>query len=368
MSCDRLVEPFAAQLVGVALRIGGAADVEGAVVAGAIAHVGLQDVEERLVARANDPVGEIVRMRIAALAGDGVDRLDVVGAHLVEHLVGLGDDVVLAHARLQLLPDHVVDAVDHGGRLVQQRDLVDVLDLARIQHHLLAVDRLDAGLLQRKPHAGLDQVDADRLAGDARFLEQAGDLLGVALHEAGRRRHGAAHAEHAGAEVLRRQPVAIEPVMHGGGAEVPLDRIVVAGQQREAAELVALPFADLGAGEIADVVDVEDQQRAEVGVLQRLLGAAEAIAVQPAEIDARLEVDVGVARRRQRAVPAPVRIEVAHRGVLGHHSGFSGPLVHGAAPLVARATQHHLRVRSHLAAPCRAAPAVSIDGLATAAS
>ncbi len=157
-----------------------------------------------------------MRVRIAALAGDGVDGLDVVGAHLVEHLVGLGDDVVLAHAGFQLLPDHVVDAVHHGGGLVQQRDLVDVLDLARVQHHLLAVDRLDAGGLQREPHAGLDQIDADGLAGDAGFLEQAGDLLGVALHQAGRRRHGAAHAQHARAEILRRQPIAVEPVMHGG--------------------------------------------------------------------------------------------------------------------------------------------------------
>ena len=164
----------------------------------------------------NDPVGEIVRVRIAALAGDGVDGLDVVRAHLVEHLVGLGDDVVLAHAGFQLLPDHVVDAVHHGGGLVQQRDLIDVLDLARVQHHLLAVDRLDAGGLKGEPHTGFNQIDADRLARDTGFLEQAGDFLGVSFHEAGRRRHRAAHAEHAGAEIFRRQPIAVEPVMHGG--------------------------------------------------------------------------------------------------------------------------------------------------------
>ena len=123
------------------LRRRGAADVEGAVVAGAVAHEALQDVEEGLVARAHHAVGEIVRVRIAALAGDGVDRLDVVGAVAIEELVHLGDDVVLAHAGLELLVDQVIGAVDHGGGAVEQRDLVGAFDLARLQHHLLAVAR-----------------------------------------------------------------------------------------------------------------------------------------------------------------------------------------------------------------------------------
>ena len=61
-----------------------APDVEGPVVAGAVAHERLDDVEERLVARADQAVGEVVRMRRAALARNRVDRLDAVGAHLVE--------------------------------------------------------------------------------------------------------------------------------------------------------------------------------------------------------------------------------------------------------------------------------------------
>ena len=39
-------------------------------------------------------------------------------------------------------------------------------------------------------------------------------------------------------------------------------------QKREAAELVALPFADLGGGDVADVVDVEEEQRAAMRVLE----------------------------------------------------------------------------------------------------
>ena len=85
---DGLVHPFARLAVGGALRIGGAPDVEGAVVAGAIAHERLDDVEERLVARADQPVGEVVRMRRAALAGNRVDRLDAIRAHFVEPLGG----------------------------------------------------------------------------------------------------------------------------------------------------------------------------------------------------------------------------------------------------------------------------------------
>ena len=78
-------------------------------------------------------------MRVAALAGDRVDRLDVVRAHLVEHGV-LRRRSRSRAPRLQLLPGHVIDAIDHRGGLVQQRDLVDVLDLAGIEHDLLAVD------------------------------------------------------------------------------------------------------------------------------------------------------------------------------------------------------------------------------------
>ena len=99
--------------------------------------------------------------------------------------------------------------------------------------------------------------------------QQAHDFLGMRLHQPDRRRHGAAHAEHAGAAIVRDQPVAVDAVMHRGRAEVPHDRLAVAGEQREAAQLVAFPFADLGAGDVADVVDVEQQQRAAWRGLQR---------------------------------------------------------------------------------------------------
>ena len=83
-----------------------------------------------------------------------------------------------------------------------------------------------------------------------------------ALHQPGGGRDGAAHAEHARAHVVGEQPVAMEPMMNCGGAEIPDDRLLAAHQEREAAELVALPFADLGGGDVADVVDVEEEEGA----------------------------------------------------------------------------------------------------------
>ena len=58
-----------------------------------------------------------------------------------------------------------------------------ILDLARLQHHLLAVLDLQAGLLQFEHHRRLDDVDADRHVADAGFADQRGDLLGVPLHQ-----------------------------------------------------------------------------------------------------------------------------------------------------------------------------------------
>src|SRR6185295_17171363 len=97
---DRAVHPIAGLLVSVLLGLGRAADAEGAVVARAVADVRMDDVEERLVAGADQAVSEVVRMRIAALARDRVDRLDAVRAHAVEAHRRHRDDVALANAGL----------------------------------------------------------------------------------------------------------------------------------------------------------------------------------------------------------------------------------------------------------------------------
>ena len=127
---DRGVHPLARALERVALRRGRAADDERAVVAGPVAVEDVDDVEVRLVARADQPVGEDVRVRAAPLARDRVDRLDELRAHLEQARVRERHDVALADARLQRLEDVLVDAVDHRAGLRQQHDLVRALDLA----------------------------------------------------------------------------------------------------------------------------------------------------------------------------------------------------------------------------------------------
>src|SRR5262249_42073492 len=78
ISAMALSTHFARFLVGVVLGRRSAADIEGPVVAGPVADEGMQNVEERLIARPQHPVGEIVRMRIAALARNGIHRFHVV--------------------------------------------------------------------------------------------------------------------------------------------------------------------------------------------------------------------------------------------------------------------------------------------------
>jgi hypothetical protein len=123
-------------------------------------------------------------MRIAAFAGNRIHRFDVVGAVAIQELVHHRDDVVFAHAGAQFLVHEVIGAIDHRGGAVEQVDLVGALDLARFQHDLLAVDDLEAGLLQFEHHRRFDDVDPDRHLLDAGFLEQAEDFLGVFLHQA----------------------------------------------------------------------------------------------------------------------------------------------------------------------------------------
>src|SRR5690348_17658009 len=59
---DGVIQPFAALLVSVVLDRRCAPNIERTVIAGPIALIRLQDIEERLIARTQDAVGKIVRM------------------------------------------------------------------------------------------------------------------------------------------------------------------------------------------------------------------------------------------------------------------------------------------------------------------
>src|SRR5262247_1868311 len=92
--------------------------------------------------------------------------------------------------------------------------------------------------------------------------------------------------------------------MARGGAEVPHPRLAGAREQRPARELVARPLADHGARDVADVVLVEDEQRAQSRFGERVARAGEPIIMQPPEIDPLLEIHLHAPRRLQRTVPA----------------------------------------------------------------
>ena len=77
---------------------------------------------------------------------------------------------------------------------------------------------------------------------------------------------------------------------------------LAAQQQHPARVLVARPLADVRARDVADVVRVEEQQRAEIGGLEHPARAGEPVGPQAREVDALLPVD-----GRRRATRCDVR-------------------------------------------------------------
>ena len=225
----------------------------------------------------DQPVGEVVRVRVAPLARDRVDRLDLVRAHLVEPLVGQRHDLVLADAGLEGLDDVLVDAVDHRRGLVSSMiSSCDLICRASSMSCWASTTR-QALPLHLEQERRLDDVHADRLVGEAGLLQQPLDLAYRGLHQPGRRGDRAAHAEHAGPAVSSGSQLRVQLVVPGGRAEVPEPGIgVLAGEQRVAGHLVAERAADPGLRRVADVVEVEEQERPALAGLQGRRGPAPA--------------------------------------------------------------------------------------------
>jgi hypothetical protein len=145
-------------------------------------------------------------------------------------LVGVRDDLVLTDPWLEPLDDPLVDAVHHRDRLGQQHDLVGRLDHARIEHVLLGIDDRKPLLLHLEEERRLHDVDPDRLVGDAGLGQQRLDLGDRRLHQPDRRRHGTPEAEEPRAVVLLRHPLRVDLVVLHRRAEVPQDRVMIAGK------------------------------------------------------------------------------------------------------------------------------------------
>ena len=304
---DGRVEVIAATLVGLDERLGGPRHRERAVVARAVAHVAVQDVEVRRVARAQRPVGVDVGMGVAALARDRVDPLDELRPHVVEDLIDQADALVLAHPGPHGAVELLVGGVDHRARLVQEQDLVCCLDHAGSLHELLAVDDLDAAFLKGEQDRQLDRIDAHRLAEQAALLELDVDLGGHVLRPAGLGGHRASQGRDAGARAAVAQPRVVKLVVARRRAEVPHDRLVVLGQQAEAVQLVLSPGADVRRRDVSDVRHVEAQQRAERGVGEQPADPRQPLLAQPVEADPLLPVDGHRPVRVQSHSRAPLR-------------------------------------------------------------
>lgn len=144
---DGPVHVLASPLIGVVLCRARGADGEGAVVAGAVALVAVQNIEERRVARTDKAVREDVRMRRAALPRDGIDALHILGPQIIQNLGDEAHGLVLSNAGLEELVELLVSRIDHRGHLGEQGDLVAGLHLAGLEEDLLAVDDADALIL-----------------------------------------------------------------------------------------------------------------------------------------------------------------------------------------------------------------------------
>ena len=136
-------------------------------------------------------------------------------------------------------------------------------------------------------------------------LQDLADLARGPPEQAGVGRDGAAQADHPGVDVLLGQPRAVQAVVLGRRPEVPDVRAAAARLERVARHLVARPLADVGARDVADVVEVEQQHRAEVGGVERGPGAAEAVRPEAVGVDPLLPVDGHRSRRRERPHPDP---------------------------------------------------------------
>ena len=215
----------------------------------------------------------------------------MLASKVEQELRDLRDELALPDARLELLGNELVRTVDHRAGGVQQGDLVDRLHLAGVQHDLLGVLDLDPLRLERREHGRLDDIEAQRHVVDALAPEDVGDLLRGAGEQACVRRDGATEADHPAIDVLRRQPGAAQSMMLGSRAEVPEVWLAAPRQQGVAGHLVASPLADVGARDIADVVEVEQQHRADVGSGQGGLCAPQPVRAEAIGIDALLPID-----------------------------------------------------------------------------
>ncbi len=260
------VEILATPFIRIVHRVRGVPDGETAVIAGAVSHVGMENVVIHGISGPEDAVRENVGVRIAALAGDGVHGFYILGTEIVEHLAYQTHGLVFAHARLHRTIEFVVSSVHHHGGRIQQRDLVSRLDKARFRHERLAIHYRDSFLLQSKENGQLDDVDPHRFFMQAAHFELDANLFRHIFRAPHLGRHGAAQHGDSGARPLS-EPGTMQLVVFRRRSEIPQNRLVVLRKQREAVGFVLRPCSNVCRRQVADVIHVEAEKGAHLRFL-----------------------------------------------------------------------------------------------------
>ena len=140
--------------------------------------------------------------------------------------------------------------------------------------------------LQRPQHRQLHHVHADRLTGQPVIAQDAGQPAGVAALDPDLLRDGPAPAGDARPPVRLVVPGREHLMGAGRRPDVPQDRVGAAHHQAAAEQLVPGPVADVRRGRVADVVHVEQDQGADVGLFECGADLVRTVGPEPGEIDA----------------------------------------------------------------------------------
>ena len=202
------------------------------------------------------------------------------------HLV-LGDPGSQEFHRLPV--SRVADGADDPQALL----LVLVLDCPRLHHGRHPVGPLDLRLLEDLQHVDVDEVDAELLPGHAVALHLFQDRVAELLHLHLRSGSGRALDPGVGpADVLLGDPRRVPRDLRADVALLEEHRRAVVAEEGVAqAWLEPVPARREGAGHVAAVLVVHEEQRAEAVRLHALPCTLQPVLAQPRPVDALLPVD-----------------------------------------------------------------------------
>jgi len=80
-------------------------------------------------------------------------------------------------------------------------------------------------------------------------------------------------------------------MMLGRRPEIPQGLVRRFAEGSEAIRFVLCPCADMCRGQVADIVHIETEERAHLGLLENIFGAGKAFPAQAIEVDAILPID-----------------------------------------------------------------------------